>query len=227
MRKGFDPDGGRFQYLPPTTNPFPTYTSAQNFSSQLKALQTYALFRKSSQSLDGYLFATLISHFSKLNTIILVFARSRPPKLVFKLIGTLSHLGLKPDVFTLSPLVKACESLEKNDEAAHGVCVRMGFGLSTYWVSGSIENYARVGDIEKAKKCFEECLAMKLEEWRPNCSSRVVHDGEIGWILVVHGYQTLFAADLELSLCSFISLGCQRSANFTTSYLHTVRYCLH
>jgi len=60
-------------------------------------------------------------------------------------------------VFTLSSLVKACESLEEN-EAAHGVCLRMGFGSAAYLVSGFVENYARAGDVEKAEKCFGECF---------------------------------------------------------------------
>lgn len=73
-------------------------------------------------------------------------------------------MGLRPDVFTLSSLVKACESLEEN-EAAHGVCLRMGFGSAAYLVSGFVENYARAGDIEKAEKCFGECLEVDNVVW--------------------------------------------------------------
>lgn len=67
-------------------------------------------------------------------------------------------------MFTLSSLVKACGSLEEN-EAAHGVCLRMGFGSGAYLVSGFVENYARAGDVEKAEKCFRECLVMDSVVW--------------------------------------------------------------
>ncbi|KAG7956516.1 hypothetical protein I3843_11G128100 [Carya illinoinensis] len=155
--------------------------------------QTYALFIKSGHPLDPYLSATLISHFSKLgdfsratnffsdtqnpdivsfNALISGFTRFRLPKLVFELFGTLRHLGLKPDVFTLSSLVKACESLEEN-EAAHGVCLRMGFGSGAYLVSGFIENYARAGDVEKAEKCFGECLEVDNVVWTAMVSGYV------------------------------------------------------
>uniref|UniRef100_A0A2N9I6P5 Pentatricopeptide repeat-containing protein n=1 Tax=Fagus sylvatica TaxID=28930 RepID=A0A2N9I6P5_FAGSY len=147
--------------------------------------QTYALFIKSGHSLEPYLSTTLISHFSKLgdfsraskflfetpnpdtvtfNALISGFARFRQPRPVFELFNTLRHLGLEPDVFTLSSLVKACGSLEEN-EAAHGVCLRMGFGSGAYLVSGFVENYATAGDVEKAEKCFGECLVMDNVVW--------------------------------------------------------------
>uniref|UniRef100_A0A2N9HD66 Pentacotripeptide-repeat region of PRORP domain-containing protein n=1 Tax=Fagus sylvatica TaxID=28930 RepID=A0A2N9HD66_FAGSY len=147
--------------------------------------QTYALFIKSGPSLDPYLYTTFISHFSKLgdfsraskflfetpnpdtvtfNALISGFARFRQPRPVFELFNTLRHLGLEPDVFTLSSLVKACGILEEN-EAAHGVCLRMGFGSGAYLVSGFVENYARAGDVEKAEKCFGESLVMDNVVW--------------------------------------------------------------
>lgn len=67
-------------------------------------------------------------------------------------------------MFTLSSLVKACETLEEN-EAAHGVCLRMGFGSGLYLLSGFIENYARAGDVEKAEKCFRECAELDNVVW--------------------------------------------------------------
>ena len=89
--------------------------------------QTYALFIKSGHSLDPYLSTTLISHFSKLehfsraskylfethspdtisfNALISGFASFRQPRPVSEIFNTLRHLGLEPDVFTLSSLVK-------------------------------------------------------------------------------------------------------------------------
>lgn len=68
-------------------------------------------------------------------------------------------MGLRPDDFTLSSLVKASNCLEEN-EIAHGVCMRLGFGSSAYLVSGLIENYARNGDVGSAEKCFGDCLAV-------------------------------------------------------------------
>ena len=89
--------------------------------------QTYALFIKSDHSLDPYLSTTLISHFSILehfsraskylfethspdtvsfNALISGFANFHQPRPVFEIFNTLRHLGLEPDVFTLSSLVK-------------------------------------------------------------------------------------------------------------------------
>ncbi|KAK7816931.1 pentatricopeptide repeat-containing protein [Quercus suber] len=117
--------------------------------------QTYALFIKSGHSLHPYLSTTLISHFSKLGHFSraskYLFETHNPDTVSFNALisGFARHLGLEPDVFTLSSLVKACESLQEN-EAAHGVCLRMGFGSGAYLVSVFIENYARAGDVEKA-----------------------------------------------------------------------------
>ncbi|KAK3227834.1 hypothetical protein Dsin_007696 [Dipteronia sinensis] len=142
--------------------------------------QIYSVFIKNGHSLDPLLSTTLISHFSKIgdfsrafsflfdtrnpdiityNALLSGLARFRLPGSVYVLFDQLRHQGLKPDSFTLSSLVKACESLEEN-EIVHGVCLRLGFGCGAYLVSGLVENYSKIGDIVSAEKCFRECLGV-------------------------------------------------------------------
>ncbi|KAA3460143.1 pentatricopeptide repeat-containing protein [Gossypium australe] len=140
--------------------------------------QIYSHFIKSGHSLDPFLSTTLISHFAKhgdlsralsffldtpnpdtisFNSLISGFARYGRAGPVLGLFNELRHLGLKPDVFTLSSLVKGCERIEEN-EIVHGACLRLGFGNGAFVVSGFIENYAKSGDLVSAEKCFRECL---------------------------------------------------------------------
>ncbi|XWS48896.1 hypothetical protein CRYUN_Cryun13aG0116100 [Craigia yunnanensis] len=140
--------------------------------------QIYSHFIKSGHSLNPGLSTTLISHFAKhadfsralsffldtpkpdtisFNSLISGFARFGKTAPVFELFNELRQLGLKPDVFTLSGLVKGCERSEEN-EIVHGVCLRSGFGNGAFVVSGLIENYAKSGNLVSADKCFRECL---------------------------------------------------------------------
>ncbi|OMP11834.1 hypothetical protein COLO4_03660 [Corchorus olitorius] len=140
--------------------------------------QIYSHFIKSGHSVDPILSTTLISHFSKnadlsravsffldtpkpdtitFNSLISGFARFGQTRPAFQLFNELGRLGLKPDVFTLSGLVKSCEGLEEN-VIAHGVCLRLGFGNGAFVASGLIENYAKSGDLVSAEKSFRECL---------------------------------------------------------------------
>ncbi|KAK8500499.1 hypothetical protein V6N13_046897 [Hibiscus sabdariffa] len=140
--------------------------------------QIYCHFIKSGHSLDPFLSTTLISHFAKhadfsrafsffldtpkpditsFNSLISGFARFGRARPVIELFNELRHLGLKPDVFTLSGLVKGCESLEQN-EIVHGVCLRLGFGNGAFVVSGLVENYGKSGNLVSAEKCFRECF---------------------------------------------------------------------
>ncbi|KAK2664132.1 hypothetical protein Ddye_002706 [Dipteronia dyeriana] len=142
--------------------------------------QIYSVFVKNGHSLDPLLSTTLISHFSKIgdfsrafsflfdtrnadiityNALLAGLARFHLPGSVSVLFDQLRHQGLKPDAFTLSSLVKACESLEEN-EIAHGVCLRLGFGRGAFLVSGLVENYSKSGDILSAERCFRECLGV-------------------------------------------------------------------
>ncbi|CAK7335591.1 unnamed protein product [Dovyalis caffra] len=163
------------------------YPQALKFSltlpSPLLTDQTYSLFIKSGHILGPYLSTTLISHFSKLennnnnnisrslsffldtqnpdiityNAIISGFARANYSRTVLGLFNQLRHVGLVPDVFTLSSLVKGCLSLRENF-VSHAVCLRLGFGSKSFVVSGLIENYSKNGDLGSAERCFKECL---------------------------------------------------------------------
>ncbi|KAL5747538.1 hypothetical protein ACOSQ2_024835 [Xanthoceras sorbifolium] len=152
--------------------------SSLSLFSPLLTDQIYSLFIKKGHPLDSLLSTTLISHFTKLgdfsrafsflfdtrnpdiisyNALLSGLARFRQSGDVSVLFYELRYLGLEPDAFTLSSLVRACESLEEN-EIVHGVCFRLGFNCGAFLVSGLVENYSKSGDIVSAEKCFRECL---------------------------------------------------------------------
>ena len=54
----------------------------------------------------------------------------------------------------------------------------MGFGSGAYLVSRFIENYARAGDVEKAEKCFGECLVLDNVVWSTAMVCGYVWNGE-------------------------------------------------
>jgi pentatricopeptide repeat protein len=156
-------------------------------SSPLLTDQTYSLFIKSGHFLDPYVSTALISHFSKLdnnnnnnnnnnlsrslsffldtqnpdiityNAIISGFARANDSRTVLGLFNELRHVGLVPDMFTLSSLIKGCVSLREN-WVSQGVCLKLGFGSKSFVISGLIDNYSKNGDLGSAERCFKECL---------------------------------------------------------------------
>ncbi|KAM1025020.1 hypothetical protein TB1_037504 [Malus domestica] len=156
--------------------------------------QTYALFLKSGHRLDPFLASALISKFSKsgyfshalrflndapepytvsYNALIARLAQFGPPGPIFGLFDWLRYVGLRPDGFTVSALVKACDGLEAN-EIAHGVCLRLGFGYGGFVVSGLVENYMTIGDIgSAAENCFGECLVADNVAWTAMISGYV------------------------------------------------------
>ena len=115
--------------------------SSLTLSSPLLTDQPYSLFIKTGHFLEPYLSTTLISHFSKLdddnnnnnnlsrslsffldtqnpdiityNAIISGFARANDSRTVLGLFNELRHVGLVPDMFTSSSLIKGCVSLRE------------------------------------------------------------------------------------------------------------------
>ncbi|GMQ05524.1 hypothetical protein CsSME_00050516 [Camellia sinensis var. sinensis] len=145
----------------------------------------YALFLQSGFILDPFLSTSLITHFSLsgdfsratqllrdtpqpdtvvYNSLISGFARFSRFDPVFELFNGLRQLGLNPDVYTLSSLIKACDDLERN-EIAHGVSIKMGLVSGVFLVSGLVENYSKSGCVNGAEKCFEECLVLDSVVW--------------------------------------------------------------
>ena len=82
---------------------------------------------------------------------------------MFDLFNGLRRSGLSPDEFSLSSLVKGCGVLEQN-EVAHGVCLKMGL-LNGFVVSGLLDGYAKLGDVDSAEKCFKEFYIADSVVW--------------------------------------------------------------
>ncbi|KAM7525791.1 hypothetical protein LguiA_015693 [Lonicera macranthoides] len=145
----------------------------------------YSLFIKSGFILDQFLAASLITHFSSsadfprasqllhdtlnpdtvvYNSLICGYARFGQSEPAFELFNGLRQVGLKPDVYTSSSLIKCCENFKQN-EIAHGVFVKLGFVDSVFVVSGLVENYSKLGFFGEAEKCFDECLVLDSVVW--------------------------------------------------------------
>ncbi|KAF6139001.1 hypothetical protein GIB67_010727 [Kingdonia uniflora] len=114
--------------------------------------QVYSLFTKSGYFLDIFLGSYLISHFSKLcdlqrahqffmdmpetdivvrNTLISGYAKSQEIENAFRLFRSLRHCELKPDIFTVSSLIKAC-NFTQNNEITHVVSIKIGFSSGAF-----------------------------------------------------------------------------------------------
>ncbi|KNA18175.1 hypothetical protein SOVF_073260 [Spinacia oleracea] len=147
--------------------------------------QTYALFLKSGHVLDTFLATSIITHFSKsgdfsrsngflldahgvdtvaFNAMLSGYAQFHQSSPSFALYNKLTCYGLSPDKYTLSSLIKSCDNLEKI-RVSHVICVKYGFNLNGFVVSGLIHKYGKGGDVESAEKCFEECLDLDSVVW--------------------------------------------------------------
>ncbi|KAL5718650.1 hypothetical protein ACHQM5_011530 [Ranunculus cassubicifolius] len=147
--------------------------------------QIYSLFVKSGQFLDVFLGTAIVDCFSKSgnlcyarrflhdmpetdtvawNTLISGYSKIHQTEDAFLLFNNLRWIGLKPDIFTLSSLVKSCDVADYN-RIAHVVTLKMGFSSSAFICSGLINNYSKVGDIVSAEKCFEECMVVDNVVW--------------------------------------------------------------
>ncbi|XP_057521422.1 putative pentatricopeptide repeat-containing protein At3g25970 [Amaranthus tricolor] len=147
--------------------------------------QIYSLFIKSGHVLDTYLATSLITHFSNssdfsrslgflfdthnpdivsFNALLSGYAKFNQSTPSFALCNMLTYYDLKPDKYTLTSLIKSCDSLDKI-MIAHAICVKIGFNISGFVVSGLIHKYAKCGLVEYAEKCFEECLDFDCFVW--------------------------------------------------------------
>ncbi|XP_021757544.1 putative pentatricopeptide repeat-containing protein At3g25970 [Chenopodium quinoa] len=156
-----------------------------SLSSPLFTDQIYALFLKSGHVLDTFLATSLITHFSKsgdfsrsngflldahgvdtvaFNALLSGYAQFHQSLSSFALYNKLTCYGLSPDKYTLSSLIKSCDNLEKI-RVSHVICIKFGFNLSGFVVSGLIHKYGKCGFVESAEKCFEECLDLDSVVW--------------------------------------------------------------
>ncbi|CAI9094135.1 OLC1v1029824C1 [Oldenlandia corymbosa var. corymbosa] len=161
----------------------------------------YSLFIKSGFALDPFLSATLISHsslalssasdfFSRalnflnetlhpdvvvFNSIISGLARFgqfEPKLMVF---NELRQMGLKPDPYSFSSLIKGCDEIVHN-EMAHGVAIKLGLVKNVFLVSGLVENYSKTGYLTSAEKCFRENWSLDSVVWTSMINVYVSND---------------------------------------------------
>ncbi|KAF8379567.1 hypothetical protein HHK36_029007 [Tetracentron sinense] len=161
--------------------------------------QIYSLFIKSGFSIDIFLGSSLIDRFSKSgdlrrahrllldmpdtdtvvwNALISGYARIQQTEPVFDLFNSLRCSGLKPDIFTLSSLIKACNNSKENG-MAHAISLKMGFSSGVFVISGLLDNYSKSGDLCSAEKCFAECLVMDTVVWTAMMSG-YIWNAELG-----------------------------------------------
>ncbi|KAI5655439.1 hypothetical protein M9H77_32626 [Catharanthus roseus] len=150
----------------------------------------YAPCFKSGFRLDPFLSASLISHVSRslsssaeffararqllndtddsdivvFNSILSGLARFCQFEPCFMFFNQLRQKGLKPDVYTLSSLIKASDTIEHNG-MAHGLSIKMGLVQNVFLISGLVENYLKNGLLSSAEKCFEESSCLDYVVW--------------------------------------------------------------
>ncbi|KAI5655438.1 hypothetical protein M9H77_32625 [Catharanthus roseus] len=98
------------------------------------------------------------------NSILSGLARFGQFEPCFMFFNQLRQKGLKPDVYTLSSLIKASDTIEHNG-MAHGLSIKMGLVQNVFLISGLVENYLKNGLLSSAEKCFEESSCLDYVVW--------------------------------------------------------------
>ncbi|KAF9601506.1 hypothetical protein IFM89_020301 [Coptis chinensis] len=93
-----------------------------------------------------------------------IFHSAVQTQAAFRIFNQMRFNGIKPDVFTLSSLIKGCNGDQCN-KSAHVVCLKMGYSSGPFVCSGLIDNYSKLGDIDSAEKCFQECVVVDTVVW--------------------------------------------------------------
>lgn len=76
----------------------------------------------------------------------------------------LRQQGLRPDAYSLSSLIKACDEINHNG-MAHGVSLKLGFVQNVFLISGLIENYSKNGLLTGAEMCFQDIWCLDSVVW--------------------------------------------------------------
>ncbi|KAJ8532713.1 hypothetical protein K7X08_015602 [Anisodus acutangulus] len=75
--------------------------------------------------------------------------------------------GLRPDSFTIVPVLLACSRVGdvKSGEWIHRYVVEMGMGRNVFVNTGLIDMYAKCGKMEKAREVFDEMVEKDVVSW--------------------------------------------------------------
>ncbi|PIA34259.1 hypothetical protein AQUCO_03800089v1 [Aquilegia coerulea] len=206
--------------------------------------QTYSLFVKSGFSLDKFLGSSIIDCFSKLgnlhhahrflqdmpetdtvvwNTLISGHSRIHETEDAFHIFNNLRKIGLKPDVFSLSSLLKACNIAQYNKSAhlqiqAH--CCKTGY-LSVSAISNAlISMYGRCQCIEEAKRVFDEMVHRDCVSWNALLSGSA-ENGLIGLTLeMFYKMRHSFIKENKFTLASVLEVLSNWRAREQTKEIH-------
>ncbi|XP_059633465.1 putative pentatricopeptide repeat-containing protein At5g13230, mitochondrial [Cornus florida] len=84
-----------------------------------------------------------------------------------ELFAQMRMVGLKPNNFTFSSVIKACLGLEAFDigKSIHGCALKMRYEMDPYVSAALLDMYTKCGDIEDARRVFEEIPKNNVIHW--------------------------------------------------------------
>ncbi|CAN6472400.1 unnamed protein product [Victoria cruziana] len=116
------------------------------------------------------------------NTVIRAYARSDVPQETLVLLQRMLRLGdTPPNSYTLSFVLDACakSGIVAHASCLHGLTVKLGFESNVYVLNPLILAFARSGELERARKLFDESPEKDVVTWNIMISS-YVHKGRFG-----------------------------------------------
>uniref|UniRef100_UPI0040747504 Synthetic PPR-DYW protein n=1 Tax=synthetic construct TaxID=32630 RepID=UPI0040747504 len=101
------------------------------------------------------------------NSKIRGYARNGQPEEALSLYSQMRRSGIKPDNYTFPFVLKACASLSslKEGKQIHGHVIKSGFESDVYVQSALIDMYAKCGELEDARKVFDEMPERNVVSW--------------------------------------------------------------
>ncbi|XP_011629091.1 pentatricopeptide repeat-containing protein At4g39530 [Amborella trichopoda] len=202
--------------------------------------QIYCYLIKSSFPLNKYQSSSLVNIFAKYgnlqlahelllnspdtdtvswNSLISVYADIKDTHFSFGLFDSLQRTGLRPDVYTLSTLLKAsCELGEI--EQTHGAIIKLGFVQNGFTGSGLIDNYSKAGELGLAEKCFEEFLAFDSVVWATMIAGYVRNGHSTNAVKLFEEMHSLGMVVTQFSLTSVLSTIVEMDENIKGQQIH-------
>jgi pentatricopeptide repeat protein len=95
------------------------------------------------------------------------YAQDGQGKQALDLFCQMHRAGAKPNQFTFASFLRACTGLVSLEQGmqVHAFASKTGFGLDMFVGSALVDMYAKCGDIEDARKVFDEMLEKNAVSW--------------------------------------------------------------